>query len=57
MRVAFLHKARLRLFCAGAAALVLTGCAGDVKGVLLPVSSSASDTSKVTMLVATTRAR
>ena len=56
MRVAFLHKAGLRSFSAGAVALLLAGCAGDVKGVLLPVSSSASDTSKVAMLVATTRA-
>ncbi|MGO4174935.1 alpha/beta hydrolase [Bosea sp. TAF32] len=56
MRVALLHKAGLRSFSAGAAALLLAGCAGDVKGVLLPVSSAATDTSKVTMLVATTRA-
>ncbi|QEL23685.1 alpha/beta fold hydrolase [Bosea sp. F3-2] len=56
MRVALLHKAGLRSFSAGAAALLLAGCAGDVKGVLLPVSASAPDTSKVTMLVATTRA-
>jgi len=35
---------------------LLAGCAGDVKGVLLPVASTVPGTSKVTMLVATTRA-
>ncbi|MFC5507069.1 MULTISPECIES: alpha/beta hydrolase [Hyphomicrobiales] len=34
----------------------LAGCAGDVRGVLLPVATAAPDTSRVTMLVATTRA-
>ncbi|SEF79666.1 alpha/beta hydrolase [Bosea lathyri] len=38
-------------------ALLLSGCAGDVRGVLAPVAQGAPDTSKVTMLVATTRAR
>ena len=43
--------------CVGAAlALLLSGCAGDVRGVLAPVAQGAPDTSKVTMLVATTRA-
>ncbi|CAN7616063.1 alpha/beta hydrolase [Bosea sp. LjRoot90] len=37
-------------------AVFLAGCAGDVKGVLLPVTATAPGTSKVTMLVATTRA-
>ena len=37
-------------------ALMLAGCAGDVRGVLRPVEASAPGTSKVTMLVATTRA-
>jgi esterase/lipase superfamily enzyme len=36
--------------------LLLSGCAGDVRGVLAPVAQGAPDTSKVTMLVATTRA-
>ncbi len=44
----------------GAAALVLAalagGCAGDVKGVLAPVAETVPGASKVTMLVATTRA-
>lgn len=34
---------------------LLGGCAGDVTGVLVPVTASAPGTSKVTMLVATTR--
>jgi esterase/lipase superfamily enzyme len=34
---------------------LLAGCAGDVKGVLAPVAEGAPGTSKVTMLVATTR--
>ena len=34
----------------------LAGCAGDVRGVLLPVATAAPDASRVTMLVATTRA-
>jgi esterase/lipase superfamily enzyme len=37
-------------------ALGLGGCAGDVRGVLVPVASPAPDSSRVTMLVATTRA-
>uniref|UniRef100_A0A9E8CRB7 Alpha/beta hydrolase n=1 Tax=Bosea sp. NBC_00436 TaxID=2969620 RepID=A0A9E8CRB7_9HYPH len=37
-------------------ASALAGCAGDVRGTLVPVSASAPGTSKVTMLVATTRA-
>jgi esterase/lipase superfamily enzyme len=37
--------------------LLIGGCAGDVRGVLGPVASTAADTSKVTMLVATTRSR
>lgn len=36
-------------------AALLGGCAGDVKGVLAPVAEGAPGTSKVTMLVATTR--
>src|SRR6478736_6496175 len=40
---------------AGALALLLAGCAGDVQGVLAPVAHGAPDASKVTMLVATTR--
>lgn len=35
---------------------LLAGCAGDVKGVLGPVAETAPGASKVTMLVATTRA-
>ncbi|GAU83386.1 alpha/beta hydrolase [Bosea sp. BIWAKO-01] len=42
-------------FAAGALALLLAGCAGDVQGVLAPVAHGAPDASKVTMLVATTR--
>ncbi|WP_244624205.1 MULTISPECIES: alpha/beta hydrolase [unclassified Bosea (in: a-proteobacteria)] len=41
---------------AAAATVFLAGCAGDVKGVLTPVASTVPGTSKVTMLVATTRA-
>jgi esterase/lipase superfamily enzyme len=40
-----------------ALALLLGGCAGDVRGVLGPVTPAAADASKVTMLVATTRSR
>jgi esterase/lipase superfamily enzyme len=36
-------------------AALLAGCAGDVKGVLAPVASTAPGASRVTMLVATTR--
>lgn len=36
-------------------ALTTSGCAGDVRGVLTPVAQGAPGTSKVTMLVATTR--
>lgn len=46
----------LRPCLAGAVAVALGGCAGDVRGVLLPVAKSAPDASRVTMLVATTRA-
>jgi esterase/lipase superfamily enzyme len=42
-------------FMGAALALLLGGCAGDVKGVLAPVAHGAPDTSKVSMLVATTR--
>jgi len=45
-----------RVFAAMAVTVFLAGCAGDVKGVLLPVTSTVPGTSKVTMLVATTRA-
>jgi esterase/lipase superfamily enzyme len=38
------------------AAMFVAGCAGDVQGVLKPVVSTVPGTSKVTMLVATTRA-
>ena len=38
------------------ATLLLAGCAGDVKGTLAPVAAVPSDTSKVSMLVVTTRA-
>lgn len=38
------------------AAALLAGCAGDVKGVLAPVAAGAPGASRVTMLVATTRA-
>ena len=50
---------RLRRAAIPAAAVLLGallgGCAGDVRGVLAPVASTAPGTSKVTMLVATTR--
>ena len=46
----------LRPCLAGAVAVGLAGCAGDVRGVLLPVAKSSPDASRVTMLVATTRA-
>lgn len=39
-----------------AISVFVAGCAGDVKGVLTPVTSTVPGTSKVTMLVATTRA-
>ncbi|MGN6096833.1 MAG: alpha/beta hydrolase [Bosea sp. (in: a-proteobacteria)] len=39
-----------------AAALLLAGCAGDVKGTLVPVAAVPADTTKVSMLVMTTRA-
>ncbi len=39
-----------------AAALLLAGCAGDVKGTLVPVAAVPADTTKVSMLVVTTRA-
>lgn len=45
-----------RVFVAAAATVFIAGCAGDVKGVLTPVAATAPGTSKVTMLVATTRA-
>lgn len=38
------------------ATMFVAGCAGDVRGVLTPVASTVPGTSKVTMLVATTRA-
>ena len=41
---------------AGLVAAGLAGCAGDIRGVLLPVATAAPDASRVTMLVATTRA-
>ncbi|OJV05162.1 MAG: esterase [Bosea sp. 67-29] len=39
-----------------AAALLLAGCAGDVKGTLVPVAAVPADTTKASMLVVTTRA-
>ena len=45
-----------RIFVAAAATAFIAGCAGDVRGVLTPVAATAPGTSKVTMLVATTRA-
>ena len=39
-----------------AAALLLAGCAGDVKGTLVPVAAVPADTTKGSMLVVTTRA-
>ncbi|MCP4563390.1 MAG: alpha/beta hydrolase [Bosea sp.] len=43
-------------FAAVVVSVFVAGCAGDVKGVLTPVTSTVPGTSKVTMLVATTRA-
>ncbi|MGX5733656.1 alpha/beta hydrolase [Bosea thiooxidans] len=40
---------------AALAALALAGCAGDVRGTLVPVAAAAPDASRITMLVATTR--
>ena len=45
-----------RVLAAAATTIFLAGCAGDVKGVLTPVASTVPGASKVTMLVATTRA-
>lgn len=45
------HAVPAALLLAG----LLAGCAGDVKGVLEPVTATVPGTSKVTMLVATTR--
>ncbi|SEL48240.1 Esterase/lipase superfamily enzyme [Bosea lupini] len=45
-----------RVLAAAAMTIFLAGCAGDVKGVLMPVASTVPGASKVTMLVATTRA-
>ncbi|RXT53882.1 esterase [Bosea sp. Tri-44] len=45
-----------RAFAVVFATMFVAGCAGDVKGVLTPVASTVPGTSKVTMLVATTRA-
>lgn len=45
-----------RIVAATVLSVFVAGCAGDVKGVLTPVASTAPGTSKVTMLVATTRA-
>lgn len=49
-------SAARRGFAAVAVSVLVAGCAGDVKGVLTPVVSTVPGTSKVTMLVATTRA-
>ena len=49
-------SAARRGFAAVAVSVFVAGCAGDVKGVLAPVASTVPRTSKVTMLVATTRA-
>jgi esterase/lipase superfamily enzyme len=49
-------SAARRGFAAVAISVFVAGCAGDVKGVLTPVTSTVPGTSKVTMLVATTRA-
>lgn len=49
-------SAARRGFTAVAFSVFVAGCAGDVKGVLTPVASTVPGTSKVTMLVATTRA-
>ncbi len=40
---------------AALATFALTGCAGDVRGTLVPAAAAAPDASRVTMLVATTR--
>lgn len=45
-----------RMLAAVVATILLAGCAGDVRGVLTPVASTVPGASKVTMLVATTRA-
>ena len=45
-----------RVSAAVVASVFVAGCAGDVQGVLKPVASTVPGTSKVTMLVATTRA-
>jgi esterase/lipase superfamily enzyme len=45
-----------RVFATAFATIFVAGCAGDVQGVLKPVVSTVPGTSKVTMLVATTRA-
>ena len=45
-----------RIVAAAVVSVFVAGCAGDVKGVLTPVTSTVPGTSKVTMLVATTRA-
>ncbi|MGX1790754.1 alpha/beta hydrolase [Bosea sp. NPDC055332] len=45
-----------RVCAAVVASVFVAGCAGDVQGVLKPVASTVPGTSKVTMLVATTRA-
>lgn len=47
----------IKFASAAVLALSLSGCAGDVRGVLVPVQAAASGTSKVSMLVATTRSR
>lgn len=44
------------VFAVAMMSLLVAGCAGDVQGVLKPVASAVPGTSKVTMLVATTRA-
>lgn len=49
------HPAKRRVWLAALLAAALAGCAGEVRGVLQPVPASAPGTSKVTMLVATTR--
>lgn len=49
-------SAARRIVAAATVSIFVAGCAGDVKGVLTPVASTVPGTSKVTMLVATTRA-
>lgn len=49
------NLARIRFLPALLIAIGIAGCAGDVRGVLAPVPHGAPGTSKVTMLVATTR--